>query len=206
MNTTTKVLTRLFTALFTTLLMTLTQAVAAQSHQDQWKNQAIGVVKQQLPQLKALAESDKIVALLEQRLANLLTLEEILRRDYKWIATRPEERPALRPTDEAAGKLLDNTREQNMLISELLLLDANGATLYASPLPTDYWQGDEAKFIQPALHHNVYVGETGYDASSASFQVQVSVPVMKENGIFLGVVVAGIELPLSMLLELRVGD
>jgi len=162
------------------------------------------LVEERLPKLRQVAASKPIVKFLNAHYRNLPSLELVLQRDQEWRDLAIENRPLLRPQKQVVTHELDALLAADKLIAEILLMDANGATLYAEPMPTDFWQGDEDKFIQPALSHKVFVGETGYDLSSGTYQVQVSIPIFDRKKVFLGAMFVGIELPLELMLDLEI--
>lgn len=64
------------------------------------------------------------------------------------------------------------------LVVEAILMDANGANVCLSRETSDYWQGDEDKWKKPFLEGRpAFVHEPALDASSATYAVQLSVPV-----------------------------
>ena len=64
------------------------------------------------------------------------------------------------------------------LVVEGILMDAHGANVCVSRETSDYWQGDEDKWKKPFLEGRpAFVDEPAFDASSATYAVQLSVPV-----------------------------
>jgi hypothetical protein len=64
------------------------------------------------------------------------------------------------------------------LVVEGILMDAHGANVCVSRETSDYWQGDEDKWRKPFLEGRpAFVDEPAFDASSATYAVQLSVPV-----------------------------
>lgn len=80
------------------------------------------------------------------------------------------------------------------LYTEIFVMDEHGLNVAASDVTSDYWQGDEAKYlaIREAGPHAVYVGRVEQDASTQLFQVQVSVPVVDGSRV-IGVVAVGVD-------------
>jgi hypothetical protein len=61
-------------------------------------------------------------------------------------------------------------------------MDQHGANVCVSRETSDYWQGDEDKWKKPFVEGRAaFVDEPAFDASSATYAVQLSVPV-SENG------------------------
>ena len=68
------------------------------------------------------------------------------------------------------------------LVVEGILMDQHGANVCVSRETSDYWQGDEDKWKKPFVEGRAaFVDEPAFDASSATYAVQLSVPV-SENG------------------------
>lgn len=65
------------------------------------------------------------------------------------------------------------------LIQEVLLMDARGLNVAVSHVTSDYWQGDEAKYLEtfPLGAAAVHVGEIEFDESSQMYMQQLSVSV-----------------------------
>ena len=64
------------------------------------------------------------------------------------------------------------------LVVEGILMDERGANVCVSRETSDYWQGDEDKWKKPFLEGRAaFVDEPAFDASSATYAVQLSVPV-----------------------------
>lgn len=63
--------------------------------------------------------------------------------------------------------------------TEIFVTDAIGLNVGQSDLTSDYWQGDEAKWKVPNDSHDIHIGEVEFDESSQTYQVQLSVPIMK---------------------------
>lgn len=174
--------------------------------QIEMKNKAYqSIEKNLIPLQKKVAQDPELISTLELHAKNLATLDQILKKDYQWISTPNSERKDIKFDDNETNKVLEKLRKEQPIISELIVTDANGATLYASPPPTDYWQGDEAKFIQPALRHDYHIGPAEFDSSSHVFQAQVSLPIFDSTGkVFIGVLITGIEIPLQDLLKMQI--
>ena len=65
------------------------------------------------------------------------------------------------------------------LVVEAILMDAQGANVCVSRETSDYWQGDEDKWQKPFVEGRAaFVDEPAFDASTATYAVQLSVPVL----------------------------
>ena len=66
------------------------------------------------------------------------------------------------------------------LVVEAILMDEHGANVCVSRETSDYWQGDEDKWKKPFLEGRAaFVDEPALDASSATYAVQLSVPLLE---------------------------
>ncbi|RVV98670.1 hypothetical protein EKE94_07105 [Mesobaculum littorinae] len=127
-----------------------------------------------------------------------LTPAQIDALDQRWRAEAEEGEgrliAAVRGT--AASQFLnDRMAESAGAISEVILMDAVGLNVAATGLPSDYWQGDEAKHqdtyrVGPDA---VHIGEIEFDRSSDTFQGQVSATIVGADGQPIGAITLGID-------------
>jgi hypothetical protein len=61
-------------------------------------------------------------------------------------------------------------------VTEIIVMDALGLNVATSGVPSDYWQGDEAKHQQTygVGPDAVHFGDIEYDESSQKYQAQIS--------------------------------
>jgi len=80
------------------------------------------------------------------------------------------------------------------LYMEAFLCDKKGAIVGLYPKTTDYWQGDEDKFIKSYVggEGRIIYGPLRFDESTKTYSVQISVPVNEWNDTY-GVLVVGIK-------------
>jgi hypothetical protein len=99
----------------------------------------------------------------------------IERRDREW-SLAPARRSAF-TTGPCADRLREMTKG-DALVVEVILMDERGANVCLSRETSDYWQGDEAKWTKTFVEGlDPFVDEPAFDASSATYAVQLSVPV-----------------------------
>jgi hypothetical protein len=101
--------------------------------------------------------------------------QAIERRDREWSAS-----PGLRKafTGSPCAERLREMTKADSLIVEVILMDEHGANVCISRDTSDYWQGDEAKWQKTFVEgHDPYVDEPALDASTATYAIQLSVPV-----------------------------
>jgi hypothetical protein len=81
------------------------------------------------------------------------------------------------------------------MITEVFVMDARGLNVATSAVTSDYWQGDEAKFLQtfPIGPNAVHVSEIEFDESTQLYQAQISVTIADpETRMTIGAVTFGL--------------
>ncbi len=122
------------------------------------------------------------------------TLDQIKSMDKKWKATPgvADYMDALM-TSECGGHLRQ-IQKREAYYAKIFVMDNLGANVCMTDKTSDYWQGDEAKFIKSykggegALH----IGPVKFDDSTQAYLVQVSVPV-KDGDKVIGAITIGID-------------
>ena len=133
--------------------------------------------------LMPFARSTPVLVAVRNQNQRGVSLEEIQRIDRDWIATPGITRFMLNLMSNDGALALYNLEEQNKFIVEAFIMDNLGANVALTKKTSDYWQGDEAKFIQSynnglgAIHYS----DIEYDESTDDIVIQVSVPVMDQN-------------------------
>jgi len=149
-----------------------------------------------IAQLQKMATLPALQLAAQQHSQMHLDIEGLLKIDQQW-----------RKDPDLANSLLDSNiqslfknhlNQPDAMFVELILMGKQGQTLAGVPLTSDYWQGDEAKFIEPLKRQNIYVGKINWDESSRTISAQISVPVW-ENGRILGVLTGAVEASLEIL-------
>ena len=130
--------------------------------------------------------------------AQNLSITQIKQLDIEWIKTKKSngETPLMNQIlNHPVGELL---RQKNIAARgrypEAFLCDNQGANVAVSKLTSDYWQGDEEKWIKSFDNGKgkVVFGKPEYDESTKAMIVQVSVPVMDQEKT-IGVLVVGVK-------------
>jgi hypothetical protein len=77
----------------------------------------------------------------------------------------------------AADFLTSQVEDSAGIVSEVFIMDENGLNVAASSATSDYWQGDEAKFIETygVGTGAVHVGDVEFDESVQAFLGQISI-------------------------------
>jgi hypothetical protein len=113
-------------------------------------------------------------------------LSEILNLDAQWQALAPGHYSdmAKRVADQKASIAMAQWQKRHeALVTEVMLTNSFGTLVAMSQLTSDFWQGDEPKFEQHigGGPRDIYVSPIRYDASTARFQVTVSMPIVVEG-------------------------
>lgn len=127
--------------------------------------------------------------------------DEITQLDKKWRATEG--------VDEWIGAFINNpcanylrdlqkTREGMLVMfSEIFVMDRQGCIVAESNKTSDYWQGDEDKFVKSFADGkgSIFIDEPTFDQSSRKYTSQVSVPVRDpDTGAAIGAITVGVDL------------
>jgi hypothetical protein len=129
------------------------------------------------------------------------SLSQIIELDERWKATDG--------TDEWVGsfmnnpcarylKKLQNKIENKNLYAEIFVMDKQGCIVAETDKTSDYWQGDEDKFIKSFADGEgaVFIDKAGYDVSTRVLSlVQISGPVIDpDTGKAIGAITVGLDL------------
>lgn len=116
-------------------------------------------------------------AVREQNALNV-PLSRIRSIDISWMtATEPDARMQTLLKNPCAKSLQASTAARAGY-REAFVMDNQGALVCMTRKTSDYWQGDEDKWTKPFVEGRAaFVDEPAFDASSATYAVQLSVPV-----------------------------
>lgn len=143
------------------------------------------------------ASNPIIVAAVEAQNAIKLSKEEIITRDKKWISSADNVPFKISLQENPSGALLKSIVVRNRAIySEAFLTDSQGANVSAYPATSDYWQGDEAKFVIAFNQGRgqILITPVEFDQSAHTYAAQVAAPVVNSKGETIGVLFVGIKL------------
>lgn len=96
---------------------------------------------------------------------------------------------------ETAAFLREQVEASSGLVTEIILMDAQGLNVAVSHVTSDYWQGDEAKHQETydVGPDAVHFSEVELDESSQTYQAQISVTVVDPaTGDAIGAVTIGV--------------
>ncbi|MFM2480084.1 cache domain-containing protein [Celerinatantimonas sp. YJH-8] len=181
-------LIRLFTlcsSLFGCLLM-LNVALA---------EQAPVSVQKIVPMLQSWGSDPALVAAVKAQNNENLSLDTIKARDKTWIATSDVDSFMASLMNNNAAKRLMELEKSKPYFVELFLMDNQGANVAMTNKTSDYWQGDEDKFIKSYSNGtgSVYISDVEYDDSTLAYLAQISIPIL-DQGKAIGALTIGINL------------
>lgn len=151
--------------------------------------------------LLSWVNSDPILAAIQaqNRRHAGLTAPEITAREKDWAAQRDR---STRPLVDAVLNapvsefLRYQVARSGGRITEVFVMDAHGLTVAANAPPSDYWQGDEAKFQMSyaAGPGAIFVEHLRFDDSTRRYLGQVSFAVTDpRSGAVIGAITVGLE-------------
>lgn len=146
-----------------------------------------------------LSEPAIINAVIAQNaLHSRLNQAEIQDLDARW---RAELLSAKRPLIDATLSnplslyLKGQQRAAEGLITEIFVMDNRGLNVGQSDITTDYWQGDEAKWLKSFGAGLVHIEEAARDESTQLMQSQASLPIRDpDSGEIIGAITVGVNL------------
>ncbi|GAA5215677.1 hypothetical protein GCM10025776_13200 [Corallincola platygyrae] len=121
--------------------------------------------------------------------------------DQMWLQSENEDLALRIINSKSSQRLRSLTSLSDELITEAIVSNQRGLGVGITRLTTDFWQGDEAKFINPSnAPEQLHLSDIDYDSSTRSFLVHASKAMLDpESGEFIGSITLGINI--SALLE-----
>lgn len=121
-----------------------------------------------------------IVSQVKKANAENKTLDQIKKTDEHWRQTPGIDDFMKTMLQSECSQYLRKIQEGKSYFSEIFVTDNQGANVALTDKTSDYWQGDEDKFIMAYNQGqgSIYIGQIEFDDSSQTYLVQVSVPVM----------------------------
>lgn len=146
-------------------------------------------------ELQQTGTDSVLISAVNRQNGEKLSMSTINGRDQKWQATSGMDSFMKKLMSNAAAKRLAQIEKKHRAIVESFLMDNKGANVAMTNKTSDYWQGDEAKFIKSFNHGKgaVHTGKSKFDKSAQSYVVQVSVPVMSD-GRAIGAITYGVNI------------
>nr|WP_294885786.1 hypothetical protein [uncultured Limnobacter sp.] len=154
-----------------------------------------GTANDVLPEIKAIAAKPEVIAAVKAQNGKGLTLDAIKAMDSKWIAASGGLPEAKAMMESPVSKALLAAEKAKPYFTETILTDNQGANVAISSMTSDYWQGDEPKFVKAWADGkgDDYVARAKKDESSGAVVSQVSVPVM-DGGKAIGTLTIGVNI------------
>ncbi len=151
------------------------------------------ILKNHSATILKLANSPVIINSVREQNEKDIPLKEIKAIDREWIAGEQNEF-AKSLQENAVGKYLREIVEESILYVEAFLCDKKGAIVGLFPITTDYWQGDENKFIESYGNGKgrIIFNPLSFDESTKTYSIQISIPVNDWNNT-IGVLIVGIK-------------
>lgn len=137
---------------------------------------------------------------------------QLMALDDRWKAEFQQRQPKFSASviqNNLSQHLRELKQQQPGLITEIIVVDAYGFNVAISDMTSDYWQGDEDKYLQVMNQpkNTLFFDAVRYDESSRRFQVQVSVPLYQsaaevgESSQSIGVITLGLDIDKALSLE-----
>lgn len=146
-------------------------------------------------ELAALTADPVIVNAITAQNARAVPLPAIQSADKRWMETAGVADFMKDLIDSPAGTQLRAWRKQRPYVSEIIVMDNQGANVAITEKTSDYWQGDEKKFTESFRNGGViFVDKVKFDDSTQTYSVQVSVPVRDAAGTPIGAICYGIDI------------
>ena len=140
--------------------------------------------------ISAWATDKTIVEAVRAQNARKMTLAEIQKEDASWMAGKNEALVTKMITGVCADHLRDLAKKAGY--GESFVMDNQGALVCATEKTSDYWQGDEPKWIRSFNGGNgtTFIDRPRFDNSAHTYLAQISVPII-DGGKTIGVITAG---------------
>ena len=148
-----------------------------------------------IPTIEAWGDNPVLVAAVSEQNSSGLSLAKIKSLDASWRKHSGVNDVMKALMENKAAKALAKLEASNLAFFEAFLMDNQGANVAMTNKTSDYWQGDEAKFIE-SFNNGVgatHLGEVEFDESTQAYLVQISVPIRKD-GKAIGVLTVGINI------------
>jgi len=122
------------------------------------------------------------------------TLAQIQEMDKKWMAHAGVADYMKALMESKCGSHLREIQKTAPYYAEMFVMDNQGANVAMTDKTSDYWQGDEDKFIESYKGGvgAVHISDVKFDDSTQAYLVQVSVPVRDADKV-IGAITIGVD-------------
>lgn len=157
----------------------LTCCLSAQA----WSDNGSDTIKNVIPLVQAWSTNPTLVSAVQVQNAQRQSWDAIKALDNAWIKAPPDDAFIKSLMDNPAAQEMQKLAKAQPYFTELILMDHQGANVAITHRTTDYWQGDEAKFLEtfPKGPQAIHKSRAEYDASVRAYVVQVSVPIVDQG-------------------------
>ena len=151
-----------------------------------------GDLKSVVPMVETMAANAAVVDAVASQNSQGMTLDAIKATDTEWQAGGAAATVSANLENAAAAALKTAMADKPYLV-EGILTDNQGANVAMTQKTSDYWQGDEPKFIKAWADGkgDVYISRPKRDESTGEVIAQISVPVRKD-GAAIGTLTIGV--------------
>ena len=148
-----------------------------------WAETGSSTIKDIIPIIQTWATHPELVAAVKSQNAQARSLASIQALDNAWVKAANEDPLVQGVLHNSAASTLKTLAGSKPYYVELILMDQYGANVAATQRTSDYWQGDEAKFLEtyPKGPDAIHKGKPEYDASVKGYVVQVSIPIVDQG-------------------------
>ena len=112
-------------------------------------------------------------------------LSEIKDLDDKWIEIPVTALRMKALTGSECGRYLKKIQNSEPYYAEIFVMDKLGRNVCMTDKTSDYWQGDEAKFMESYKEGkgDVHISNVIFDESADAYVIQVSIPVIDRRDV-----------------------
>ncbi|MBU2548968.1 MAG: PDC sensor domain-containing protein [Proteobacteria bacterium] len=171
-------------------ILVLATGLSAEGADEQAMN---ALIESKLPILYNLASHPIITMAVKQRNAENISLDTIRLIDRNWTSGAQDGFIMEMENNFISRLLRKKVQANRLLYAQMFVCDRQGAVVGMYPRTSDYWQGDNDRFVS-AFNSGLgrlYIASARYDESSQALSIQVSLPIIDEDQT-IGVLVVGI--------------
>lgn len=152
-------------------------------------------IKKVVPLVQAWSINPILVSAVQVQNVQRQSLDAIKALDNAWIKAPQDDAFIHSLMKNPAAQELQKLAKAQPYFTELILMDNQGANVAITHRTTDYWQGDEPKFLEtfPKGPQAIHKSRAEYDSSVRAYVVQVSVPIV-DQGQNIGAITVSINL------------
>ncbi len=129
------------------------------------------------------------------------SLDEIIQLDKRWIEKKVSQEWINELLNSQCGRYLRKVQAgkggEKGLYGEIFVMGRQGCIVAMSGRTSDYWQGDEDKFVKAFADGKgtIFIDEADYDESTEAALIQVSVPVLDPDTLkTIGIMTVGLNI------------